>query len=133
LRIPFIDIKKGKKYRVLAIGLSIAVLEAMFYGKAVLVSNIAENLEIISGNTKTGTVGFDFENKNILDLTKKLKLLISDPQIVHRVGKKAKEYVKIYYNWDKITDRTERVYKNIILIKDKIPSKFKLALAKYIF
>lgn len=116
-------------------GLSIAVLEAMSYGRAVLVSDISENLELIAGNAGSGATGFDFENKNVLDLSHKLELLISNSHIVHQVGTKAKKYVRLYYNWEEIVARTEKIYKNVVLVKDKIPSKSKLrlALARYIF
>ena len=111
-------------------GLSIALLEAMSYAKSILVSDITENLELITGNSQTGTVGFDFKNKSIADLTSKLNLLIRDQEIVNSVGTKARNYVKLYYNWEEIADRTERIYKNIVRIKDKMPSRFKLALAR---
>jgi len=101
-------------------GLSISILEAMAYGKAVLVSDIEENLELIAGTAETGSVGFDFQNKNIIDLTQKLKILLEHQSIVHQVGAKAKNYVEVYYNWEEITARTEKIYKNIVLIKDKI-------------
>ncbi len=114
-------------------GLSISILEAMAYGKSVLVSDIDENLDLIHGNFESGAIGFDFKNKNVADLSSKLKILLSNPDIVKKVGKKAQEYVKLYYNWEEITERTERIYKNVIQIKDKVPSKFRLALAKYIF
>ncbi|HPL95353.1 MAG TPA: glycosyltransferase family 4 protein [bacterium] len=101
-------------------GLSIAILEAMSYGKSILVSNIPENFELISGNTETGAVGFDFENKNVIDLTKKIIHLLNEPRLVHQVGLKAKNYVRLYYNWEEITYRTEKIYRNIIKIKDKL-------------
>lgn len=114
-------------------GLPIAVLEAMAYGKAVLISNIDENMELIHGNSSTGAIGFDFENKNVLDLTNKLEILLKNSDVVKSVGKKAKEYVKLYYNWEEITARTERLYKSTVLVRDKMKSKLRLALARYIF
>ncbi len=114
-------------------GLSISILEAMSCGKAVLVSDIKENLELISGNSQTGAIGFDFQNKNIRDLTHKIELLIRHPSIVRKVGLKAKAYVKLYYNWEEIVDRTEKIYKNVVLVKDKVKKLgpgFNLALAR---
>ncbi|HPA25765.1 MAG TPA: glycosyltransferase family 4 protein [bacterium] len=101
-------------------GLSISVLEAMSYGKAVLVSDIEENLELISGNAESGSVGFDFQNKNVNDLAQKIAILYNNPQIVHQVGAKARNHVKLYYNWEEITTRTEKIYKNIVLVKDRV-------------
>ncbi len=114
-------------------GLSISVLEAMAYGKAVLISNIDENMELIAGSSSTGAIGFDFKNKNILDLTHKLEILLGNPDIIKKVGKKAQQYVKLYHNWEEITYRTERLYKSTVLVGDKIKSRLRLALARYIF
>lgn len=108
-------------------GLSLSVLEAMSYGKSVLVSNIPENLELISGNTETGAVGFDFENKNISDLTNKIIHLLNEQKIIRQVGLKAKKYVQLYYNWEEITYRTEKIYRQIVRVKDKA-GKFKTRL-----
>jgi len=114
-------------------GLSIAILEAMSYGKPILVSDIEENLEIISGNSSSGAVGFDFQNKNVNDLTKKIELLINEPELARGVGKKAQNFVKLYFNWEEITQRTERIYKNTVCIGDKTPSRLRVALARYVF
>jgi len=114
-------------------GLSISILEAMAYGKGVLTSDIEENMELITGNSKTGAIGFDFKNKNVKDLTQKLNILLANPDIVRRVGKKAQAYVKLYFNWEEITVRTEKLYKNLVTIQDKMPSKLRVALARYIF
>lgn len=114
-------------------GLSLSVLEAMSYGKTVLLSDIPENIQIITGNSSTGSVGFDFKNKDILDLTSKIELLLNNPKIVNEVGAKARHYVNLYFNWEEIVARTEKIYKNIVLIKDKLPSRLRLALNKYIF
>ncbi len=114
-------------------GLSISVLEAMSYSKAVLLSDIKQNTELITGTTHSGSIGFEFKNKSIKDLAFKLQLLINNPDIVYSVGSKAKKHVKLYYNWEEIAERTQKIYKNIVLIKDKIPSRIKIGLARYIF
>lgn len=101
-------------------GLSIAVLEAMAYAKPVLVSNIEENLELVAGNAETGAIGFDFKNKNVPDLAAKLELLILHPIVARQVGRKAREFVKLYYNWEEIVQRTEKVYKNCVRLSDKM-------------
>lgn len=101
-------------------GLPIAVLEAMSYGKCVLVSDIEENMQVISGNAESGSVGFEFQNKNVNDLAQKIALLYANPAIVRQVGAKARNHVRLYYNWEEITARTEKIYKNIILVKDRV-------------
>jgi len=100
-------------------GLSISLLEAMGYGKPVLVSDIKENLELINGDANLGSVGFSFKNKNIIDLKEKLELLLADPVTIRKVGKKAKEFVKVYYNWSDIAERTNKIYKLVFVVKNK--------------
>lgn len=48
-------------------GMSIALLEAMSYGKLCIVSNIAENMDVAQGKTLT------FENKNVENLSEVLR------------------------------------------------------------
>jgi glycosyltransferase involved in cell wall biosynthesis len=101
-------------------GLSISCLEAMSYGKAPLVSDISANLDLIKGDTELGSVGFTFANKNIADLATKLELLWQHQEIVRKVGNKARNYVKIYYNWNDIIDRTSHLYMTSVAVKDKL-------------
>lgn len=92
-------------------GLSIALLEAMSYGLPVLVSDIAENKEAIN------STGYTFKNKDALDLAKKLNYFISHSQTIKNKGRKAKERVKKYYNWDKLVNEIAEVYKQVIFAK----------------
>lgn len=93
-------------------GLPITVLEAMAYGKTVLVSNIPENFEAFAGR------GFMFLNKNIKDLTYKLMLLLKNQELVKKTGEKAKDYVLRKHNWDKITNETLDLYKKVLKEKE---------------
>ena len=107
----------------MAEGLSISLLEAMSYANATLVSDIPENLELVNGDSTLGSVGFSFKNKNIPDLTEKLKILLDNPKIVRQVGQKARKYVKAYYNWNDIVDRIDKVYMGIVTVKNKVKSQ----------
>ena len=90
-------------------GLSIALLEAMSYGKCVLVSDIPENLEAV--NNEAEKYGTAFENKNAADLTKKIEFLLSNPELIKEKGRQAQDYILKKYNWDKIALETIEVYK----------------------
>lgn len=87
-------------------GLSIAVLEAASYGKAVLASNIPANAEIVRGR------GFLFENKSVDDLLEQLTMLLVTPKRVAQAGEQLHAMVKQQYNWETITDETENVYRS---------------------
>ncbi len=87
-------------------GLSIALLEAMSYGKCVLYSDIPENQEAAAG------AGYSFVNKNIASLKNKLKYLLNHPDRVLSRGESGRARVKEYYNWNNITKEVIGVYKN---------------------
>jgi len=103
-------------------GLSIALLEAMSYGKAVLVSDIPENKEAI------GEAGFTFKNKDIGDLSKKLNYLLNNLSAIDRMGKLGKRRVAELYNLDSIVDSIVDIYRQAIFDKQK---NFKLLDYKY--
>ena len=88
-------------------GLAVAVLDAMSFGTAALVSDIPENLEAMSGT------GFSFKNKDVDDLAKELRELISNPAMVSDAALRAQEKIKTKFNWDSIALKTEEVYKSI--------------------
>lgn len=89
-------------------GLSIALLEAMSYEKACLVSDIPENLEAIK-NT-----GFTFENKNFIDLAKQLDHLLKRPALVYEMGILAHQRVAKFYNWQDISKTVVKTYAQAI-------------------
>ncbi|MBU0636638.1 glycosyltransferase family 4 protein, partial [Patescibacteria group bacterium] len=89
-------------------GLSMALLEAMSYGKCSLVSNITENIEVVGDNS------YSFENKNVDSLKNKLIYLLNNPLLVKECGEKLKIRADKYYNWEDITAKTIKVYQQAI-------------------
>lgn len=85
-------------------GLSFAIIEAMSFGKCVLVSDISENMEPIDHS------GIPFEVGNEDDLTEKLVSLINHPEIVFARGKLARGYMKNHFDWDKVVSAIEKLY-----------------------
>jgi len=90
-------------------GMSISLLEAMSYGKGVLASNIAENLEAASDS------GFYFESRNVKDFKNKMAELMDNPELLRIKGDLAKKRIIEYYNWDNITEQIVGLYKDYLL------------------
>lgn len=86
-------------------GLSLTILEAMGYGKCVLISNIPENLETIDHS------GIAFENCDTIDLRQKLVKLLKDPALVQKKGNSALQFIREHFTWEKIINQTENLYK----------------------
>jgi glycosyltransferase involved in cell wall biosynthesis len=92
-------------------GLSIALLEAMSYGQACLVSDIEANKEALADT------GYIFEDKNVSDLRSKLEYILANPDQLKIAGAKALARVKKEYNWNDIADQVLGVYKSVIKVK----------------
>jgi glycosyltransferase involved in cell wall biosynthesis len=89
-------------------GLSLSILEAMSYGHCCLVSDITENLEAI------GDAGFHFTNRNIDDLTDRLRWLLEHSEDVASVNIEAKERIRQHYSWQSISEQIEKLYLSIL-------------------
>jgi len=85
-------------------GLSTSLLEAMSYGNCCVVSDIPENLEALGG------FGYTFKAKDYKDLQKCLQMLINNPDLVYKKKRNVAKYVLKHYCWDKIADKFERLY-----------------------
>ncbi|KKR20258.1 MAG: hypothetical protein UT48_C0019G0002 [Parcubacteria group bacterium GW2011_GWE2_39_37] len=92
-------------------GLSIALLEAMSYENAVLISDIPENLEAAEN------VGFSFKDRDVVDLRRKLSYLLKNPELVETNGRMGKNRVNTYYNWKNISKDMVAVYNQAIIEK----------------
>jgi glycosyltransferase involved in cell wall biosynthesis len=85
-------------------GTSPALLSAMGFGNCVLCSDIPENLETI------GNAGVSFRNKDVYDLSDKMRQLLSDPSLVEKYRTRAVDRVTRMYSWDSVADRMEQLY-----------------------
>lgn len=95
-------------------GLPIAVLEAMSYGKAVIGSDIPENMEVIREN------GVPFSTGSIEDLAAKIIELTEDEMKSASIGHTAREFVETEYNWDDIARDTIELYKEHTALREGV-------------
>lgn len=86
-------------------GLAVSILEAMAAGRCALVSDIPENVESIDHS------GLTFVNADAKDLRVQLRTLLNHPEIVEARGRKGREWVRLTFDWDRIAERTEEVYR----------------------
>jgi glycosyltransferase involved in cell wall biosynthesis len=94
-------------------GLSTGLLEAMSYGNCVLVSDIEENLEAI------GEAGLSFRSRSWADLAAKMKTLLEDETLVQGFRDRAKNAVRMKYDWERVTDQYEALY--LALLEGEAP------------
>ena len=85
-------------------GLSIALLEALSYGRCVLLSDIPENLEVAEG------CSVSFRSQDVDDLREKLDGLIRDPERVKSFEERARQHIQQHYSWDRVAEATEQLY-----------------------
>ncbi len=85
-------------------GLSISLLEALSYRRAVLVSDIPSNREVLNG------FGFTFKNKNTADLLEKLRRLLIDKKAAFKNTYQARHYIHENYNWELVTNDIQSIY-----------------------
>ncbi|PIX62206.1 glycosyl transferase family 1 [Candidatus Uhrbacteria bacterium CG_4_9_14_0_2_um_filter_41_50] len=95
-------------------GLPIAILEAMSYGKAVIGSDIPENMEVIAEH------GLPFSTGNIEELSDRIIELASDEMLAASIGHAAREFVEMDYHWDDITKETIDLYTKQVELREGV-------------
>ena len=93
-------------------GLSIALLEAMSRGSYPVVSDIPENVEVITDGG-AHPLGRIFRAGDPVDLARTLEAALVDPAHVD-VGRAAREHVRRRYDWTQIARETERLYLGLL-------------------
>ncbi|HEM61528.1 MAG TPA: glycosyltransferase, partial [Chloroflexi bacterium] len=86
-----------------------ALLEAMALGNCVVVNDTAENLETI------GDAGFSYQGRRGSEsLREVLERLLRSPELVEQYRQKARNRVRKFYSWDKITDDYEQLFVTLL-------------------
>ena len=86
-------------------GMANTLLESMSYGCCCLVSDIAENTEVVGDKAVT------FPKGDVDALTEKLQWLLRDENAVAGYSAQAADYIVDKYNWDLVVAQMLRVYR----------------------
>ena len=97
-------------------GMPISLLEAMSYGRRCIVSNIEENVQVIRDDNTGEIYAETFEKGNANNLTSVLSKCLNNS--FKYSNEEISKYILNTYNWDKVTDKTEEIYKNLLKSKD---------------
>lgn len=87
-------------------GLSVAILEAMSYGRPIVMSDIPENLELIDHSGLAIPVG------DIEAVSNAMQWVLENPELAEERGARARDVIRKLYSWESIARRVEKVYKN---------------------
>lgn len=100
-------------------GLSLSLLEALYYKIPILASDIKANLEILKDS------GFTFKNKNSEDLSRKIiRILALHQNDLVQKTKNGYQNIQKTYNWAKIVVKAESIYRDV-LTKPRIMLRLK--------
>jgi len=89
-------------------GLSVSLLQALSYGRCVLASDIPENKEAL------GSCGYTFKSKDVDNLRERLVFLLNNGDLVKKEYEKGKKRVREEYSWERVVDRLEGIYKQLV-------------------
>jgi len=89
-------------------GLPLTVLTGMAASVPVLVSDIAEHLELIDDKN------FLFANTDVNDLADKIINILENPMMANAKAKQNQKIAHEVYSWEKIGERTEKLYTDLI-------------------
>jgi len=89
-------------------GLPISVCEAMAHGRALVLSDIPENLEV------GGDAARFFKCGDTNSLRAELEELLDDDTARAEMGRRGVERVRDTYNWETVTDRVESFYYQVL-------------------
>jgi glycosyltransferase involved in cell wall biosynthesis len=91
-------------------GMSLAILEAMAAGRAVLASDIAENRWLLNSGGDGTTAGFLFRSGDAHDLACRMNEILSRPDLLREAGDAGRKRVRQLFDWDRCVDDLERTY-----------------------
>ncbi len=90
-------------------GMSIMLLEVASVGKPIVASDIPENKQVFD---ETEVVYF--KNKDVHDLSEKLKYAMSNQDILDQMATRAKNKILTEHSWERIAGQYHRLYQSLI-------------------
>ena len=93
-------------------GLSVSLLEAMAFGRCVVVSDIPENRDVVC------EAGLVFKNRDAGDLGRVIRAILRQPELIRVSGQRAREMILKNYDWDEIARATEAIYQSVFDAED---------------
>jgi len=87
-------------------GLSIALLEALSFGKCVLVSDIPENMEVVED------CAVSFRSQNVAHLRDQMRALLDDPVRVASFEESGRRLIAENYSWEVVVEALEKLYRD---------------------
>lgn len=91
-------------------GMPICVLEAMATGKSVVTTDVGG----IKDFFEDGQMGLKVKIKDTVDLEQKVERLLSDPNLMERIGKYNSVYAREKFSAAQVSKRLENIYENVI-------------------
>ena len=86
-------------------GMANTLLESMSYGCCDLVSDIAENTEVVGDHAER------FKKGDPSDLLEKLQMLLDHRETVEKYKAESADYITAKYNWDIVVEQMLRIYR----------------------
>jgi glycosyltransferase involved in cell wall biosynthesis len=84
-----------------------ALIEAMGAGNCVLAYDTPENREVV------GDCGMFFSS--VQSLVERMQFVLTEPDQVRTLGRRAQARVREQYSWDSVTDSYERLFRELHL------------------
>lgn len=91
-------------------GIPVVLMEALSSGLPVIASKHSGIPELV----KNGKSGFLVPERDVGALTEKLQHIIEHPEICQKIGQTGRKYVEEHYDINKLNDRLEKIYKELI-------------------
>lgn len=95
------------------------LFDYMASGIPVVATKIGQIAEVV----KDGQSGFLIEKNDIGDVVEKILFLKNNPKTAKDMGKKGREAVENYYNWQRVGEETEAVFKQLLNGKAEIKGR----------